>query len=190
MKSIGNLISASRKNKNLTQEQLAEMSKVTLRTIQRIENNENTPRGYTLNAICDALNLDLSQELEIKNNTTYFNNVVENTFNIILLIIFNLIFNFILGWLTLDSEANNNSRLGAILLSFFVPIFIVFFTLKMPRSVRLIKFGTGFFLYTFLILYLNGFPLLFFTGLLLCFLIALLTLWFGDKMINVKNYNI
>lgn len=45
MSSIADLITNSRKSKNLTQEQLAELSKVNLRTIQRIENNENTPRG-------------------------------------------------------------------------------------------------------------------------------------------------
>ena len=40
MNSIGEIIISSRKSKNLTQEQLADLSKVNLRTIQRIENNE------------------------------------------------------------------------------------------------------------------------------------------------------
>ena len=59
MSSIAELIINSRKSKNLTQEQLAELSKVNLRTIQRIENNKNTPRGYTLKLICDILEIDI-----------------------------------------------------------------------------------------------------------------------------------
>ena len=59
MNSISDLIINSRKNKNLTQEQLAELSKVNLRTIQRIENNENTPRGNTLKLICDVLEINV-----------------------------------------------------------------------------------------------------------------------------------
>jgi transcriptional regulator with XRE-family HTH domain len=57
MSSIADLIATSRKSKNLTQEQLAELSNVNLRTIQRIENNENTPRGNTLKLICEILHI-------------------------------------------------------------------------------------------------------------------------------------
>lgn len=48
MNSIGDRICETRKSKGLTQEKLAELSQVNLRTIQRIENNENEPRGKTL----------------------------------------------------------------------------------------------------------------------------------------------
>ena len=48
MSIIGKKISETRKSKGLTQEELAELSKVNLRTIQRIENNESEPRGKTL----------------------------------------------------------------------------------------------------------------------------------------------
>src|SRR5690606_23350876 len=57
METIGIKITQLRKQKALTQEQLAELSKVNVRTIQRIENNETTPRGATLKLICDALNV-------------------------------------------------------------------------------------------------------------------------------------
>ena len=36
-------------------------------TIQRIENNGSEPRGKTLNLICDALQLDLSELTIIEN---------------------------------------------------------------------------------------------------------------------------
>jgi len=55
METIGTKITQLRKQKALSQENLAEISKVNVRTIQRIENNETTPRGATLKLICDAL---------------------------------------------------------------------------------------------------------------------------------------
>ena len=57
METIGIKISQIRKQKALSQEQLAELSKVNVRTIQRIENNETTPRGATLKLLCDALEI-------------------------------------------------------------------------------------------------------------------------------------
>ena len=63
MSVIGEKISAGRKAKGLTQEELAELSKVNLRTIQRIENNENEPRGKTLVLICEVLDIDLESLL-------------------------------------------------------------------------------------------------------------------------------
>jgi len=43
MNEIGQKIREVRKRKGLSQEELAESAKVNLRTIQRIENNENEP---------------------------------------------------------------------------------------------------------------------------------------------------
>lgn len=48
-------ISTLRKQQGLTQEELAEKAQVTVRTIQRLERGESTPRGYTLKAIAAAL---------------------------------------------------------------------------------------------------------------------------------------
>ncbi|MBB4119284.1 transcriptional regulator with XRE-family HTH domain [Mesonia hippocampi] len=55
MVEIGEKIREIRKKKGLSQEALAELAKLNLRTIQRIENNESEPRGQTLNLICEAL---------------------------------------------------------------------------------------------------------------------------------------
>jgi transcriptional regulator with XRE-family HTH domain len=60
---IGEIICETRKAKGLTQEELAEMSKVNLRTIQRIENKESDPRGKTLSLICEALELNIEEVL-------------------------------------------------------------------------------------------------------------------------------
>lgn len=66
MSLIGRKINETRKSKGLTQEELAELSKVNLRTIQRIENNESEPRGKTLMLICEALDINLEDLIKSK----------------------------------------------------------------------------------------------------------------------------
>ncbi|HYC86270.1 MAG TPA: helix-turn-helix transcriptional regulator [Chryseosolibacter sp.] len=51
----GKKISDLRKSKGISQELLAENSRVSLRTIQRIENGSSTPRLFTLKLIADCL---------------------------------------------------------------------------------------------------------------------------------------
>ncbi len=64
MEDIGQKIKSIRKQKGLSQEELADLAKVNLRTIQRIENNESEPRGKTLQLICDVLNVNIEDILE------------------------------------------------------------------------------------------------------------------------------
>ncbi|WP_439482718.1 helix-turn-helix domain-containing protein [Cyclobacterium plantarum] len=66
MSIIGKKISETRKSKGLTQEELAELSKVNLRTIQRIENNESEPRGKTLILICEVLDINIEDLINSK----------------------------------------------------------------------------------------------------------------------------
>ena len=58
---LGEKISLQRKNKGLSQELLAENCGISLRTIQRIENNKSKPRPYTLKVIADALNMQIEE---------------------------------------------------------------------------------------------------------------------------------
>ncbi len=57
---IGKLIKELRIKKGLTQEDLADMTEVSSRTIQRIEKGEVDPRAYTLQMIAKALEVDIS----------------------------------------------------------------------------------------------------------------------------------
>ncbi len=59
MTEIGKRIKEIRLKKGLSQEELAEASKVNLRTIQRIENNETKPREKTLQLIFNALEIEI-----------------------------------------------------------------------------------------------------------------------------------
>ena len=74
----GKLIKELRIKKGMTQEELAEKTEVTSRTIQRIENGEVDPRVYTLQMIAKALEVDYNlfvenepdEEQEIKQANT------------------------------------------------------------------------------------------------------------------------
>ncbi len=58
---LGIKISELRKSKGLTQEELVEQCNISVRTIQRIEAGEVTPRSYTIKTILSALDYDLSK---------------------------------------------------------------------------------------------------------------------------------
>ena len=59
MNQLGQKIVQARKNKGISQEQLAEDSQINLRTLQRIEKGVTTPHGETLKRISEALNIPL-----------------------------------------------------------------------------------------------------------------------------------
>ena len=69
MNEIGIKIKEVRKRKGLSQEELADLAKVNLRTIQRIENNDNEPRGKTLHLICEVLDLNAEDILDYGKQT-------------------------------------------------------------------------------------------------------------------------
>ncbi len=54
-------IALARKKKGLTQAQLAEMTNITVRTIQRIENGKNIPRAFTIKSIATALGCNFDE---------------------------------------------------------------------------------------------------------------------------------
>jgi transcriptional regulator with XRE-family HTH domain len=60
----GKLIKELRIKKGMTQEELADKTEVSARTIQRIENGEVDPRAYTLQMIAKALEVDFSMFVE------------------------------------------------------------------------------------------------------------------------------
>jgi transcriptional regulator with XRE-family HTH domain len=58
-----------RNKKGLTQEELAELTNVNVRTIQRLESGQTTPRPFTLKAIATALDVPF-EELYIERSTS------------------------------------------------------------------------------------------------------------------------
>ena len=57
---LGNQIQKRRKELNLRQEDLSEMSGVTVRTIYKIEDGIGNPSVMTLSKLCEILGLELS----------------------------------------------------------------------------------------------------------------------------------
>jgi transcriptional regulator with XRE-family HTH domain len=184
MNVIGKKIRSTRIAKGLTQEELAELSKINLRTIQRVENNESEPRGKTLSLICNVLDINI-EDLPIQESNYKKKNLSNLITNGFFLLILNFALMGIYGFLTLDSEANFNSRFGAFLLSFFLPYFIVSKTQNMSGIERMLKFGIGFIFYILLVLVKHGFPTGFLTGLFPSLIIALSLLYYG-KVLNKK----
>ena len=73
---LGEKITELRKQKGLTQEELVERCNVTVRTIQRIESGETTPRIYTIKTILNALGLDYEKVFEREYNEGKFDKIL------------------------------------------------------------------------------------------------------------------
>ena len=58
---LGKKIAELRKTRGLTQEELVEKCNINVRTIQRIETGEVTPRDYTIRTILEAMDYDFSE---------------------------------------------------------------------------------------------------------------------------------
>ncbi|MDO5970176.1 helix-turn-helix domain-containing protein [Flavivirga aquimarina] len=119
MNEIGIKIREVRKIKGLSQEELADIAKVNLRTIQRIENNKNEPRGKTLHLICQALDLNAEDILDYgkqsdKNYLIYFHLSV---LSFLIIPTGNIIIPFIL-WMTKKDKIIGLKNTGANLLNF------------------------------------------------------------------------
>jgi transcriptional regulator with XRE-family HTH domain len=181
---LGEKIVNTRKSKGLTQEDLAEFSQLNLRTIQRIENDKTVPRGKSLDLICKVLDLKMD-ELLVGIKSAERRSYWELAVNGLFLIVVNIIEMTIFGFLTLDSNANLNSRLGALLLSILLPLFIALKTKDMGGIERMMKFGAGLIAYFFLVLYIPGFHAGLGTFLFPVIIIFLAVLNYGRILIKI-----
>jgi transcriptional regulator with XRE-family HTH domain len=82
---IGKNIKAIRIQSGISQDELAESTQLSLRTIQRIENNETKPRGDSLKKIANALNIHV-EELTREGVTKITNAVMKEDKSILLLL--------------------------------------------------------------------------------------------------------
>jgi len=64
--SLSQNIAAARRKKGLTQEELADLTSVTVRTIQRIEAGQTTPRSYTVKALATALDTTFEELMSME----------------------------------------------------------------------------------------------------------------------------
>jgi len=116
---IGNKIREVRKRKGLSQEELAELAKINLRTIQRIESNVNKPSGKTLNLLCDALDITIDEIVEYgkTEDKTFLMLFHLSVLSFMILPLGNIIIPLIL-WLTKKDKIVGLKEIGARLLNF------------------------------------------------------------------------
>jgi transcriptional regulator with XRE-family HTH domain len=186
MNFLSQKIKDQRKSKGLTQTELAEMAKVNLRTIQRIENAESEPRGKTLHLVCEALEIELN-DLNLQETSSHTKRIFSKLITVFLILMFNLVLMGIIGFLTLDTNANANSLFGGVILSVLIPLFIVNFTKRMQRTERFIKFGIGYMGYLISSVFVLGLPIGILTGLIPCLLISLFFLYFGIDLLKLQD---
>ena len=184
MNSISEKIIETRKLRGYSQEELASLAKVNLRTVQRIENNENEPRGKTLSLIAKALGLNVEELNKPKNEKR---DVLTKIINLFFLLVLNLIIASTSGLLTLGAPAKLEIRTGAFLLSFFIPFFIVWKTQRISGAERLIKFGIGYISYLIGSLFVIGFVTGFTSCLFPCLIISMVTIFYGKNILNLLN---
>ena len=131
---LGKKIYESRKAKGLTQEELVEKCNLNVRTIQRIEAGDVTPRSHTIKTIFEALEIDFAKE-EIKYSQNY-NQTQDKELGIKFspLILFAgslfLILNLI--EIPLDIKYIANSISGGIYIPFKIGIFVCYFIFMWP----------------------------------------------------------
>ena len=87
---LGKKIAELRQNKGLTQSELAENCKLSLRTVQRIESTEVTPRGHTINTIFSYLGYDNEFLVDNQSAVPQKTNWLKQVFTKYVLELFNL----------------------------------------------------------------------------------------------------
>jgi transcriptional regulator with XRE-family HTH domain len=188
MTAVGEQIREARKQKGLTQEQLAEKVNRNLRTIQRIENSRNAPQNETLSLICEVLEIK-PEEIPQNKKQDILKKIANLLTQGIFLLLLNLALITITGYLTINHEANTPTRVAAHILSFLIPLFIVQFTTKMSGLERMLKFGFGFLFYLILVTIKQPIPKMFVHGFYTTQLISLVVLYYGNEIIRVLRLN-
>jgi transcriptional regulator with XRE-family HTH domain len=119
METIGEKILEIRKQKGLTQEELADRAKINLRTLQRIEKNETEPRGNTLKMLCNVLELNIGDIIDYgkREDNRYLSFFHLSVLSFVLIPLGNIIIPSIL-WFTKRDKILGLNKQGADLLNF------------------------------------------------------------------------
>ncbi|RZK42525.1 MAG: XRE family transcriptional regulator [Pedobacter sp.] len=181
MKSTGKIIYEVRTKKGLSQEELAEMAKVNLRTIQRIENDLTEPRETTIKLIYGVLEIDHNQsEPQLKEGD--YGDFSQKLINMMFIIVLNAAIAAIVIYLTVYDGANIYSRVGAFLLCILFPYAIVTQTRTSKSVTRLIKFGSGLIAVIIFLLFQVKLATAILSGAILSSLVGLCILFYGNSI--------
>ena len=118
---VGERVKEARKRTGLSQVELASRTNLSLRTVQRIENNKNSPRGYTLNVLAEALSVDIDHlnplAIQSANETKRILSLINiSALSLVIVPFGQLIFPFFIWWK--HRQAPKVDRVGSRILSF------------------------------------------------------------------------
>ena len=150
-----------------SQEKLSELTGLTLRTIQRIENGETTPRGHSLEKISIALNV--STELFVKSEKQKDESIIAmlnlSQLGFILLPPLSIIFPLII-WIKKRDKIDNLDNVGKRILNFqlnwniILIILILFSFIGITNINTIITFKSLLPLFLIILLYLYNFVII------------------------------
>ncbi len=156
MKETGKKLKEIRLKKGWSQEELAERAKVNLRTIQRIENNENSPSGKTVRLICEALEINVEYFFEYgkHQDRTFLVLFHLSVLVFIILPLGNIIVPLIL-WLTNKDKIVGLEKIGANLLNFQILWSVLYFAVMIIGVLgKLSHTSFSLFLYSVVIIFI------------------------------------
>jgi transcriptional regulator with XRE-family HTH domain len=156
MTELGHKIKEARMLKGLSQETLADLSKVNLRTIQRIESNANQPHGKTLNLICEALDINIEDLVDYgkQADTSYLVYFHLSVLSFLVIPLGNILLPLIL-WLTKKDKIIDLNNIGINLLNYQIVWTVVsFVAILMFAFFKIMHYDyASLFLYAFIGLY-------------------------------------
>ena len=133
-KELGLKIQELRKLKGMTQEDLADKTGLSVRTIQRIESGEVDPRSYTLNQIAEALGVEISELItEQENDQHGFSDSDKIKWLTWLHLsgLFTLIFPPLIIWVLKKDEVPEMGKHGCAVMNFQVSMVIYMFAVML-----------------------------------------------------------
>ena len=127
---LGSRIKALRKRKGISQEMLAELSGLSLRTVQRIENGETQPKAYSLQEIAKALEVspDELMDWSIQEDPRFLTLLNLSALTFIFFPILGILLPFIL-WTSKKDKVTNANTVGTSLINFQITWNLLLFTL-------------------------------------------------------------
>lgn len=123
----GNRIKALRKQKAWSQDELAEHAKLSIRTVQRIENNEVEPRGHSLRQIADALGITADEILDwgLKEDRGILLGLNLSSLAFLVVPLLGILFPLII-WVSNKSKVKGVDQLGKKILNCLLTFFIIY----------------------------------------------------------------
>lgn len=184
---LGQKILELRKQKGFTQEELVEQCNINVRTIQRIEAGDVSPRSYTIKAILEALGFNYEEVFDKKYTPGKFDSIlginkdkIYKQLNIAM--IFGIVY-FIAGFFEVGADLISYEKESVAFKSIYI-------TIKVISFVALLLFFRGFVIigsfFNNYLLQISGFLIIIFT--LFFSVLDIASLYFWEEFLTVFGF--